>query len=329
MKKLIFRMMTVCTVAVVIVTMALLFAGCSDSTGNPKGQYNPKDQDNPNTPGGDEGSSAVTEITSDTGIVLIKITAGTFSMGQAYYVIPVHSVTLTSGFYMGKYQVTQEQYKAVMENSNPSSFTTAVEGESGTPDKLPVETVSWYDTLVFCNKLSIAEGLSPAYKISGSTDPADWGSAPTESDPAWDAVEIVTDSNGYRLPTEAQWEYACRAGTTTAFNNGNDNYDTVGAIAWYKDNSSSKTHKVGLKTANAWGLYDMHGNLAEWCWDRYGGYSGSAQTDPVGPSSGAPRVIRGGGWNGSAQGVGSAFRFIEYPISRKNNLGFRLLRPNN
>ena len=259
---------------------------------------------------------------------MVWIPAGTFKMGSPtsepgrYSDETQHSVTL-SGFYMGKYQVTQEQYQAVME-SNPSYFTSAVSGESGTPGKLPVECVSWYDALVFCNKLSMTEGLNPAYSINGKTNPADWGTVPTSSDATWNAVVIVAGSNGYRLPTEAQWEYACRAGTTTVYNTGDTINDNTG---WYNSNSGGKTHQVGKKPANAWGLHDMHGNVWEWCWDWYNNYSSGAQTDPMGASSGTDRVARGGGWGDSAGDLRSARRIYYDPYDRYRNLGFRLVRP--
>jgi formylglycine-generating enzyme required for sulfatase activity len=264
-------------------------------------------------------------------IDVAQIPAGTFTMGSPAGEPnrysdegPQHSVTL-SGFYMGKYQVTQEQYQIVM-GSNPSNFKSAVAGESGTPGKLPVETVSWYDALVFCNKLSMMEGLSPAYSISGSTDPAAWGTVPTSSNTTWNAVVIVSGSNGYRLPTEAQWEYACRAGTTTAYNTGAAISDYTGC---YTSNSGSKTHQVGLKSANYWGLYDMHGNVWEWCWDWYGEnyYSSSPANNPMGASSGASRVRRGGSWDSSAENLRSAYRVNSYPHIRGGSIGFRLVRP--
>jgi len=209
--------------------------------------------------------------------------------------------------------------------SNPSNFKSAVTGESGTPGKLPVEKVSWYDALVFCNKLSIKEGLNPVYSISGKTNPSEWGDVPSSNNSTWNAAVIDKSKNGYRLPTEAEWEYACRAGTTTAYNTGDTISDNTG---WYSSNSGSKTHQVGLKPANAWGLYDMHGNVWEWCWDWYGSsyYSSSPTNDPMGASSGSSRVVRGGSWYSSAEYTRSAYRRYDDPYYRSYNLGFRLVR---
>jgi formylglycine-generating enzyme required for sulfatase activity len=256
-------------------------------------------------------------------IKMVWIEAGAFTMGSPENEPSrssdetQHSVTLT-GFYMGKYPVTQEQYVAVMK-TNPSGY------KPPTAAKNPVEKVTWYDALVFCNKLSMNEGLSPAYRISGSTDPAVW--RPSSGDATWNAVEIVAGSTGYRMPTEAQWEYACRAGTTTAYNTGDTISDDTG---WYNDNSDFSTHTVGEKPANAWGLYDMHGNVYEWCWDWYGTYADGAQTNPTGAVSGDHRVARGGsyyddGQNG--QNMRSAFRDKYTPGTMYVDIGFRLVRP--
>ena len=263
---------------------------------------------------------------------MARIPAGTFMMGSLATEPgretneTQHSVTLTKSFYMGKYPVTQAQYEAVM-GSNPSSFT---------GNNLPVEYVSWYDALVFCNKLSMMEGLTPAYSIDGKTDPAEWGAVPTGSNAIWDAVTIVSGSTGYRLPTEAQWEYACRANTTTAFNWGTNTIDSskanynasnVDANNLTAGTYLGKTSEVGSYAPNAWGLYDMHGNVFEWCWDWYGSYSSGAQTDPTGAVSSGSRVLRGGSWNYFGRYARSARRDYDVPDRRRNDFGFRLVRP--
>jgi formylglycine-generating enzyme required for sulfatase activity len=241
---------------------------------------------------------------------MIAIQGGTFLMGsppsepERGNDETQHRVTISKGFYMGKYPVTQGEYKAVM-GTNPSYCKGA---------GLPVENVSWYDAVAYCNARSKKEGRSPAYTIKGE-------------DVSWDR-----SADGYRLPTEAEWEYACRAGTTTPFNTG-DNITT--AQANYDGNSPyngnakgqyrKKTTPVGHFPPNAWGLYDMHGNVWEWCWDWYGDYPSGAQTDPSGASSGASRVIRGGSWDYYAQVLRSAYRFNRGPSGRFIRVGFRLV----
>jgi len=263
----------------------------------------------------------------------VRVEGGTFQMGsplnesERYDGDIQHRVTISS-FYMGKYQVTQEEYEAVM-GTNPSYFKGA---------NLPIENVSWYDAIEYCNRLSQKEGLTPAYTIDKSrSDPNN------KSD--YDVVRwLVTwnlNTNGYRLPTEAEWEYACRAGTTTLFNTGNnittDNANYNGNFP-YDDGSypfnnkgiyRQRTTPVGNFAPNPWGLYDMHGNVWEWCWDWYGYYSSSPQTDPRGAVSGAKRVIRGGSWSHSATDLLSAYRLSNTPSNRLDCSGFRLVRPLN
>jgi formylglycine-generating enzyme required for sulfatase activity len=271
------------------------------------------------------------EPTKNTLIEMVRVQGGSFQMGQngngnSNNVTPVHTVTLT-GFYIGKYEVTQAQYQTVM-GTNPSSHTTGAD-EGEVQEKRPVENVSWYDALVFCNKLSMSEGLSPAYSIGGSTDPSAWGTVPTTTSSVtpWNAVVMVAGSNGYRLPTEAQWEYAAKGGPSASspykIYSGSDDIDDV---AWH---SGSKTHEAGKLYRNELGIYDMSGNVWEWCWDWYDEnyYSSSPQTDPPGAPSGSLRVQRGGGYNDdySTGYFRSAYRKGYY--GPYINLGFRVVLP--
>jgi formylglycine-generating enzyme required for sulfatase activity len=233
---------------------------------------------------------------------MVRVEGGTFQMGTASgggsNERPVHTVNIKS-FYMGKYEVTQREWQAIMGN-NPSYFK---------GDNLPVENVSWFDAIEYCNKLSIKEGLTPAYRGSGDNIICDW------------------NANGYRLPTEAEWEFAAKGGIKDLLTAAYSGSNSVDAVAWYDGNSGRSTHTVGTKAANSLGIYDMSGNVWEWCWDWFGNYSSGSQADPRGHSSGAYRVIRGGGWSASAAYVSSANR--DYgctPSYRSHGLGFRLVR---
>jgi formylglycine-generating enzyme required for sulfatase activity len=222
-------------------------------------------------------------FTNSIGMEFVLIPAGTFMMGDADGEAderPVHQVTISRSFYLGKYEVTQAQWQAIMGN-NPSLFT-------GT-DNLPVEQVWWTDVEEFIRRLNAREG-----------------------------------GDKYRLPTEAEWEYAARAGSTTAYSFGNDPAQ-LKEYAWYKDNAGGKTHPVGQLKPNAWGLYDMHGNVMEWVQDWYGRYAAEPVTDPPGPPSGTHRMRRGGAWNNAAAICRSANRY-SVPGFRDDFLGFRLVR---
>ncbi len=217
-------------------------------------------------------------LANSLGMAFKLIPGGKFRMGEGK---ESHDVTITRPYYLGVFQVMQEQYQRVMGN-NPSSFNGA---------ENPVEQVSWDDAVSFCKKLSEV----PAEKSAGRV---------------------------YRLPTEAEWEYACRAGTTTTYCFG-DSVSQLDDYAWYMNNSGETTHAVGLKKPNAFGLYDMHGNVWEWCQDWYGGYPSGALIDPRGPSGGSNRVGRGGCWGGGAALCRSAFRSSFDPTERSVSFGFR------
>lgn len=260
----------------------------------------------------------------------VLIPAGTFQMGSNEGFStnkPVHEVAISKSFYMGKYEVTQEEYEKYCSygDRSPSSI-------YGDGDNYPAYYVSWYDALVYCNKRSMAEVLTPCYSINGSTDPADWGDVPTSSNSTWNAVVCNWNANGYRLPTEAEWEYAARAGDNTVESltySGTSDVNKLGEYAWYSSNSDGKTHEAGTKSPNEFGLYDMSGNVCEWCWNWYtNSYDAEAEggSDPTGSSSGSGRVNRGGSWNGSIT-CAVSYRGSSNPCHRgSDTLGFRVVR---
>ena len=221
-------------------------------------------------------------FTNSIGMEFVLISPGTFKMGSATGdpdERPVHDVTISKQFYMGKYEVTQSQWQAVM-GTNPSLFP----GE-----KRPVDQVSWDDAQAFVRKLNTMEGAQL-----------------------------------YRLPTEAEWEYAARAGSPTIYSFGNDPKQ-LGEYAWYRGNAEHRTHPVGQKKPNAWGLHDMLGNVWEWVQDWEGKYPSGPVTDPKGPESGTYRMRRGCGWNNEANvcRVANRYSVVGY---RDDFLGFRVVR---
>jgi len=247
-------------------------------------------------------------------IDMVHIEGGTFLMGSPASEHPPmgnetqHQVTLTNGFYMGKHEVTQAQYLAIT-GTNPS-WNYRI--------NLPVESVTWYDAVEFCNKLSVLEGLERVYTISGRI--------PLNGYPIKSAtVTMDMSRNGYRLPTEAEWEYACRAGTITAYNTG----ATINTNQASFNYAMYRPSEVGSFLANGFGLYDMHGNIAEWCWDRCGffeDYPRGPQTDPTGSASGAYRIIRGGAYDCEDWEIRSGSRSFDEPSGRSSSTGFRLAR---
>jgi len=253
------------------------------------------------------------------GVDILLINGGTFQMGSTNgenNEQPVHLVTLNT-FYINKYEVTQAEWITTM-GSNPSYNISSANN--------PVDNVSWYNILVYCNKRSIQEGFTPCYTINNSTNPDTWGAIPiSNNNTTWDAVICNWNSNGYRLPTEAKWEFSARGGNTINdyTYSGSNNVEDV---AWYSLNSNGFTHQVGTKNPNGLGIYDMSGNVYEWCWDRFSIYNSSPQTNPTGSITGIDRVCRSGGISSVSNYCRVSSRISYYPHGIDYTNGFRLVR---
>lgn len=228
-------------------------------------------------------------LTNSIGMRFVRIPAGTFDMGSKLGSDerPVHRTQVTKPYYLGRFEVTQEQWRRVMgttvEQQRDKADSTW--DTRGVGPNFPIYYVSWIEVKSFVQRLNEMEGTT-----------------------------------GYRLPTEAEWEYACRAGSPE------ENVPDLAARAWYGPNAWEKTHPVGQKTPNAWGLYDMQGNVLEWCTDWYGPYKAAALSDPQGADSGEGRIVRGGCWFMNADGCRAAVRMEGGPDKRNSSLGFRLAR---
>jgi formylglycine-generating enzyme required for sulfatase activity len=235
----------------------------------------------PATPGATNPPAASSVVL---GTSMAQVPAGHFLMGDADEVDATPHEIAVSSFFLDKYLVTQEQFEKLM-HQNPSRW----KGASN-----PVEQVRWSDAVRYCNKRSEAEGLQPCYDLK-----------------TW---RCDFEANGYRLPTEAEYEYSCRAGTTTPYLSG-QTPARLGDFAWFDKNSGGHPRSVGQKQPNAWGLYDMSGNLWEWCNDFYqvDYYANSLKQDPRGPEAGKTRVVRGGCWRTSAENCRSGYRYNENP----------------
>jgi len=251
----------------------------------------------------DEAGTGVQFVTTDSGIDMAVLPGGWFEMGSADGQDderPVRRVWVDA-FWMDCYEVTQDLLRK-FQISDPSHFKNP---------RGPMDQANWADAAVFCNERSLAEGLMPCY------DEQTW--------------ECDFEADGYRLPTEAEWEYACRAGSRDRYSFGN-NERLLGEYAWFADNSQGRTQTVGQKQPNAWGLYDMHGNVTEWCQDWYAAdsYGRGDERNPRGPATGKERVLRGGSWKSSADACRASYRASDPSLDdtclANDTIGFRCVR---
>ena len=233
-----------------------------------------------------------------------------------------HTVSL-SAYLIGETEVTQELWQAVMGN-NPSRYSNNPDG-SDVQGKRPVEQVNWYDAIAFCNKLSKACNLEPCYTVKDiNFDTLTFDDIPTSRNADWDNAVCDWSKSGFRLPTEAEWEWAAKGGAEHEWA-GTDNESVLKYYAWHEENSDNKTHEVKKKLPNGYGLYDMSGNVWEWCWDWIAILPSPLPPDYVGPASGSSRITRGGSWFQLAVFGARACRNSTEPFYRPSNLGLRLV----
>ena len=260
------------------------------------------------------------------GFVLVKGTTitGTESWTPSSEVFIRERKLTIPDLIVSDHEVTRGEYKDVMGSDPSTAWAYDKDGNKLTGDDVlnnPVNYVSWYNALVYCNKRSMTEGLTPCYSIKQSTNPDKWGAVPIDWDDTWDAATCNYEAEGYRLPTEAEWEWLARGGENYIYA-GSDNVDDV---AWYTENTNDTgTREVKTKAPNGYGLYDMIGNVGEWCWDWWSLISSSSAAD--GAASGINRVPRGGSWYGSPWQV--TFRDGDDPYDR-DGYGFRVVRQSN
>ena len=254
----------------------------------------------------DDSPTAATTDSAPATQAWIKVSGGVFSIGDTTSVkADTPHVATMSDFYMSNIEVTQKLWVSVMDST--LSFYKG--------DNLPVQCINWYDAISFCNRYSVSLGKTPCYSIGGVTDPKAW---PTDT-ATLNSVACNFSANGFRLPTEAEWEFAAKGGRNYALNN---KYYAGDAnplnVAWFLDNSQNRTHVVGTKSANELGIYDMSGNIDEWCWDIYSSFTPFPVSNPKGPAKGSYRVIRGGCWMDGSANCFVTFREWDDPSCPRN-----------
>jgi formylglycine-generating enzyme required for sulfatase activity len=232
---------------------------------------------------------------------------------------------LTRAFYLADREVTVEQFLRFVNDADypdrekPRGWEGVFKPHAPTPD-CPVQKVNWFDAVLYCNWLSAREGRQACYERTGEKQTIkDYEGKPEE----YDVWRRDFEADGYRLPTEAEWEYASRATSSSDYCFGTGTTKLLD-YAWFRNNADTRTWPGGLKLPNAWGLFDMHGNVREWCWDYEGRYGANAVSDPAGPSAGSRRVLRGGAVDDGASGCRCAHRFEHRPTYRSAGYGFRL-----
>lgn len=256
---------------------------------------------------------------------MVVIPKGTFDMGQVGVAdaTPVHEVTLTRSIFLGKYEVTQKEWFDAMDTNPASGY--------GVGDTYPVYNVSWYAVLKYCNIRSIAEGLTPCYSIDGQTDPTAsvWVTIPTTQNTIWDDVICDWDANGFRLPTEAEWEFSARYDEVA----NNRTYPWGEDVPTTTNNYCNFNNMTGTETVGNYpdgnselGLCDMAGNVAELVWDRFGVFTEDPETDPYGSDTGIERTFKNGAFSSSADGVKNARRVARLPYACTSGVGFRVVR---
>jgi formylglycine-generating enzyme required for sulfatase activity len=263
-------------------------------------------------------------------IEMVPVPAGSFQRDEGEENISV----ITKPYSLSKYQITRQQFLDIM-GADPS------EESDSTGMNDPVQMINWYHAIAFCNKLSLLEGLTPAYTVSGVSDWANlpFGDIPTTSSAKWNAATCDWDATGYRLPTEMEWMWAVMGAPTDGQNGGinttgylkafagSTGTNSIDDYAWHNGNSDRKTHPVGGKLPNELGLHDMSGNVCEWCWDWKADYQTGTLTDYRGAGSGSYRVNRGGSWFYFASNCPVADRYYYFPYCQGSDFGFRILRP--